>query len=89
MLASCNTAHGVLFSAGLCLIVATNMMSVHSQNSKCEGSRISVAKHHWEICTSGLACAIGHAPRVLHFSAFIHLSNCCVCAMQNTSLAKG
>ena len=55
----------MLFSAGLCLVVATNVMSVHSQNSKCEGSKISVAKH------SALACAISDAPRVLHFSAFI------------------
>ena len=42
------------FSAGLCLLVATNVMSVYSQNSKCEGSRINVAKHG----SSGLACAI-------------------------------
>ena len=54
MLASCYAAHNVLFSAGLCLLVATNVIPVHSQNSKCEGSRISVAKHG----TSGLACAI-------------------------------
>ena len=74
MLASCHGAQDVLFSAGLCLLVATNVMSVHSQNSKCEGSRISVAKHG----TSGLACAICHASRVLHFSAFIVVLSACV-----------
>ena len=30
-----HAAHGVLFSAGLCLLVATNVMSVHSQNLNC------------------------------------------------------
>ena len=55
------------FSAGLGLLVATNVTSVHSQNSKYEGSRISIAKHHWKVALRALACAIGRALRVLHF----------------------
>ena len=43
MLASCHASNGVLFSAGLCLLVAINVMFVHSQNSKCESSGISIA----------------------------------------------
>ena len=27
--------------------------------------------HHWKVCTSGLTCAIGHAPMVLHYGAFM------------------
>ena len=56
MLASCHAAHGVLFSSGLCLLVATNVMFMHSQNLNYDGSRI-------ESCRS---CA-----EDLHFSALI------------------
>ena len=60
------------FSAGLCLLVATNVMPVHSQNSKCEGSRISVAKQHSKVALQGKHVQLVIiAPRVLHFSAFI------------------
>ena len=63
----------VCFFAGLCLLAATNVMSVHSQNSKCEGSRISVAKHHWKVALPGKHVQLVVAQRVLHFSAFILL----------------
>ena len=74
MLANCHAAHGVLFSAGL---LATNMMSVHSQNSKCEGSKISLAKHclkvalhvqlviHRAFCTLVLSLTLGAHARGL------------------------
>ena len=72
MLSSCHAAQGVHFSAGLCLLVATNVISVHSQNSKCEGSRISVAKNPWKGTLQGKHVQLVIiAPRIFHFSAFI------------------
>ena len=64
----------MLFSAGLGLLVATNVMSVHSQYSKCDGSRISVATHHRKVALEGEHVQLAIiSPRVLHFSAFIIL----------------
>ena len=76
MLSSYHAARGVLFSAGLCLLVATNLMSAHSQNSKCDGSRISIAKHHSKVALQNKHVQLVIiAPRVLHFNALIVFSS--------------
>ena len=86
MLASCNAAHDVLYSAGLCHY-RDSLCTHRTQNIALLSSLLEFCELLFALtiillskvcphvkcrcCTSGLVCAIGHAPRVLHFSDFI------------------